>query len=351
MANECESVSIKYKGNGSTVLYTFPFTYMSYDDIVVFLYNEDFGRWDNQATKFIFANATTVEFLTAPPAPTKPDLDNIWITRRTDLEQMLATFYPGSSIRAQDLNDDFDQLRLAIQEGRCSIQDIQDSLNPDVIDRPDQEAGFWQSEGDQEQLATSGAIAARHDVYVRDNVPPTVPVQQPGKPWQNTDDCWSSYWNPQAQRWVAYVNTGPRGERGVTGPPGPVGPPGEGINVVGSVPNFSDLPTLGVDDLQFWYVETENTLYFWNGSRWDNAGAPGGTGPQGEAATIAVGTTSNGAPGTTAEVTNVGTSSEAIFNFVIPEGLKGDPGDPGADGDPQEVKVMMVILVLTLLLL
>ena len=51
------------------------------------------------------------------------------------------------------------------------------------------------------------------------------------------------------------VNTGPRGIQGPQGIQGPVGPPGEGINVIGSVPNFSDLPTLGVDDLEFWYVE------------------------------------------------------------------------------------------------
>jgi hypothetical protein len=35
---------------------------------------------------------------------------------------MIATYYPGSSIRAQDLNDDFDQLRFAIQEGRCDLE-------------------------------------------------------------------------------------------------------------------------------------------------------------------------------------------------------------------------------------
>ena len=145
MANECESVSIKYKGNGSQVLYTFPFTYMDYKDIVVFLYDEEYKKWENQAAKFVFANATTVEFLIAPPAPTDSSLENIWITRRTDLETMLATFYPGSSVRAQDLNDDFDQLRLAIQESRCSIDELQSALNPDVITRPDQESGFLAS--------------------------------------------------------------------------------------------------------------------------------------------------------------------------------------------------------------
>ena len=83
----------------------FQFTYMAYSDIVCFLYDETTKTWVNQENKFIFANATTVEFLTPPPAPVE-DIDNVWITRNTDLEQMIAIFYPGSSIRAQDLNDD-----------------------------------------------------------------------------------------------------------------------------------------------------------------------------------------------------------------------------------------------------
>ena len=36
-------------------------------------------------------------------------------------------------------------------------------------------------------------------------------IEQPGKGWENTDKCWSSYWNDGADAWVAYVNTGPRG--------------------------------------------------------------------------------------------------------------------------------------------
>lgn len=58
-------------------------------------------------------------------------------------------------------------------------------------------------------------------------------------------------------------------------------------------------------------------------------GQPGATGPQGPAgtsgtaATITVGTTTTGAPGTQASVTNVGTPNAAVLNFVIPEGQPG----------------------------
>ena len=50
-------------------------------------------------------------------------------------------------------------------------------------------------------------------------------------------------------------------------------------------------------------------------------------GPTGSSATITVGTTTTGLPGTNASVSNVGTPSAAILNFVIPKGEKGDPSN------------------------
>lgn len=52
-------------------------------------------------------------------------------------------------------------------------------------------------------------------------------------------------------------------------------------------------------------------------------------GPQGEAATVSVGTVSTGEPGTSAVVTNSGTTSAATFNFTIPRGATGAAGAPG----------------------
>ena len=66
-----------------------------------------------------------------------------------------------------------------------------------------------------------------------------------------------------------------------------------------------------------------------------NTGGPkGDKGDTGDAATITVGSTSTGAPGTSASVTNAGTSSAAVLNFTIPRGDKGDKGDTGATGTP-----------------
>lgn len=220
----CENTQIKYKGNGTQTQFTFPFTYIDSDDIRCYLYNETTKEWIEQQNKFVFANATTVEFLTAPPAPTG-NVDNVMIARVTDISQMQALFYAGSSIRAGDLNENFDQLRFAIEEGRCDVENnvIKES---EILDREEQEAGLWLPQGDQDLIPTTGAVAARHDVYITDTKPTNPQVQQPGKSWQNTDKCWSSYWNPEANAWVAYVNTGPRGPQGPQGIQGPMGPQG-----------------------------------------------------------------------------------------------------------------------------
>lgn len=61
-------------------------------------------------------------------------------------------------------------------------------------------------------------------------------------------------------------------------------------------------------------------------------GLPGSGGGSGEAATIAVGTVTTGDAGTNATITNVGTSSAAIFDFTIPRGNTGTAGATGATG-------------------
>lgn len=58
-------------------------------------------------------------------------------------------------------------------------------------------------------------------------------------------------------------------------------------------------------------------------------GEPGEPGQDGQAATIQVGTVTTGEPGTQAIVENVGTESEAIFNFTIPRGADGSGSGSG----------------------
>jgi len=63
-----------------------------------------------------------------------------------------------------------------------------------------------------------------------------------------------------------------------------------------------------------------------------NLSTEGGGGGAGTGSTIAIGTVTTGDPGTSATVTNVGTSEAAILNFVIPRGAVGNTGPAGATG-------------------
>jgi hypothetical protein len=63
-------------------------------------------------------------------------------------------------------------------------------------------------------------------------------------------------------------------------------------------------------------------------------GAQGDPGPAGTAATLTVGTTTTGAPGSSALVTQSGTSSARIFDFTIPQGIQGPQGPQGPPGTP-----------------
>lgn len=61
-------------------------------------------------------------------------------------------------------------------------------------------------------------------------------------------------------------------------------------------------------------------------------GATGATGPTGPSGTIAVGTVTTVSPATPAAVTNVGSTTAAIFDFDIPQGATGATGATGAVG-------------------
>lgn len=65
-------------------------------------------------------------------------------------------------------------------------------------------------------------------------------------------------------------------------------------------------------------------------------GEGGSSGEAGTAATIEVGTVTTGEAGSSAAVTNSGTTSAAVFDFVIPRGDKGEKGDIGPQGPQGE---------------
>ena len=98
------TIENKYVGDGSTILYSFTFPYIDTADIKVSLDEVD-------TTEYTLANATTVEFNTAPV-----DGVAIRIYRKTSVEDPKAIFFPGSAIRAQDLNNNFEQSLFVVQE-------------------------------------------------------------------------------------------------------------------------------------------------------------------------------------------------------------------------------------------
>jgi hypothetical protein len=63
-------------------------------------------------------------------------------------------------------------------------------------------------------------------------------------------------------------------------------------------------------------------------------GDPGSQGPQGSAATINVGTVVTGAASSSVVVANSGTTSSAVFDFTIPQGVQGIQGPQGEASIP-----------------
>ena len=78
-----------YLGDGNTTNYTFPFEYITKDDVKVSLNDVD-------TNAYTYANATTIQFNSAPADQTR-----IRIYRYTNVEDVKATFSSGSSIRAK----------------------------------------------------------------------------------------------------------------------------------------------------------------------------------------------------------------------------------------------------------
>ena len=88
----------------TTVLRNFTFPYLKTSDIKLSL--------DGVAsTAFTLPNATTIQLNTAPPVGTK-----IRIFRETGIDDLTATFYAGSAIKSEDLNDNFTQNLFVTQE-------------------------------------------------------------------------------------------------------------------------------------------------------------------------------------------------------------------------------------------
>jgi len=103
-----------YTGNGILTSYTFSFPYIKKEDVKVTL--DEIGTTDftiNDNTP------TLIDFNIVPP-----DGVAIRIFRETDTTATSSTFFPGSAIRAQDLNRNFEQSLFIGQEEENKIQNV-----------------------------------------------------------------------------------------------------------------------------------------------------------------------------------------------------------------------------------
>ena len=359
LCSEC-TARIEYQGNGSQKDYTFPFEYSETSEINVSVYNPETLEYDSLAynTDWTLLNPTTIRL----KATTSEELV---IYRCTDINPMRAIFQPGTPIKAQDLNDDFDQLRNAIEEGRCNVGAINDKLDEgyDIwLNRIDADSDYKGIPGDlvksrstltidDDHVASTQWIDNRYwdqceeTTYASDNwfdeiddvhIPTTKAVEQ------RLDDL-----------------SALRGVKKVTGNMQRLKQWDESVTddehvattdaIVERLDNYlADVNTEYPSS--YWlqpgklWVKGDTAELFWRragGTQWiqldtkGDQGEPGQDsnvpGPQGPAGTIEIGNTTTGAPGTDAEVINVGTDTAAVLEFTIPKGEKGDPGSGGGE--------------------
>lgn len=139
---------------------------------------------------------------------------------------------------------------------------------------------------------------------------------------------------------------GVKGDKGDTGPAGPQGPQGPYVNVTAGT--TTTLPAGSSAQITVNNMGNTSVLNFGipkgdTGAKGDKGdkgntgpqgpqGPQGNTGPAGLNATVTAGTTTTGAPGTQANVVNSGTGNQAVLDFTIPQGAKGDTGATGPQG-------------------
>jgi hypothetical protein len=357
LCSEC-TARIEYQGNGIQKNYTFPFEYYEQSEIYVSVYNPETLEYDSLKfnEEFFLINPTTIQLFEATD-------QEIVIYRCTDIDPMRVTFQPGTSIKAGDLNDNFDQLRNAIEEGRCNTKSISEDLEDgyDIwLNRIDSDSDYKGRPGD---LVKSNSILTIDD----DHVASTQWIDN--RYWDQCEE--TTYRN---DKWIDEIDdihvptTGAveqrladfqalSGVKKVTGLMqreqkwGPSVTDDDHVATTDALVERHDTyvyeSNIGFGENRytqpgkFWVKDDENILFYRrdSGSAWiqintkGEKGDVGGDstvpGPPGDAATITVGNTTTGAPGTDADVVNVGTANAAVLEFTIPKGEKGDPGSGG----------------------
>lgn len=161
--------------------------------------------------------------------------------------------------------------------------------------------------------------------------------------WQVWDSTSGAYVDTETNAEGPQGPQGLKGDTGATGPQGPAGSDGEdgapGAQGPAGENGATFTPAVDVSGNLSWTndksLPNPDTVNI-RGPQGPTgpAGADGAQGPQGSAgtaATIQVGTVTASDPGSTPTVTNSGTASAAVLDFVLPRGAQGPKGDPGED--------------------
>ena len=145
-----------YTGNGSTTDYSFTFPYLDTTDIKASLGGV-------VTTAYSLLNATTVRFNSAPGNNVA-----IRIYRETAYTNPKATFYPGSAIRAGDLNDNTLQNLYVTQESNDKVDDAWLRGDQTIISTE-----AWHTSDDTKVASTKAIenrIAAKIDTAIEGDV-------------------------------------------------------------------------------------------------------------------------------------------------------------------------------------
>ena len=207
----CADVETIKPGNGTKTLFSFDFPYLFKSEIEVSFWNtttkewdvilndgllEDDSYWMGGSTAYPWevtdANPTAVQFTVEPPpdkqaqvpGPNEEKVDNVRIRRNTSIADIRALFNPGSAIRSDDLNKNFEQLRYAIQESNCEgiSDEVYNYLREYYWDRFNNtlySADTWRS--DDATIATTAAL----DQRFQDEVSETI---ESGETWVSDND-------------------------------------------------------------------------------------------------------------------------------------------------------------------
>ena len=138
-----------YTSSANQTLFSFTFPYIDTTDIKVSV--------DSVAktitTDYTLASATQIQFNTAPGAS-----KTVRIYRDTDTDTKKASFFSGSAIRAQDLNDNFDQTLYTAQELVRDVGGIWDDTTETI-----NSTETWPASGvgDDDTIATTKAIQSQ----------------------------------------------------------------------------------------------------------------------------------------------------------------------------------------------